>query len=66
MNEIPGVPGAYELSLDEGRQMLDGRLQEQLHTTLADFERDYDEGKLDLEDSLVRHFVLLLPFARSA
>lgn len=65
MNEITGVPGAYTLSQDEGRKLLDERLQDQLHITLDEFERKYDADELDLEDSLVRHFVLLLPFARS-
>jgi hypothetical protein len=65
MNEIAGVPGAYTLDEAEGRKLLDERLRGQLHMTLDEFERRYDASELDLEDSLVRHFVLLLPFARS-
>jgi len=52
MNPITSEPGVVELSRQEGREMLD------------EFEAAYDAGTLDLDQPVVEHLVMLLPFAR--
>jgi hypothetical protein len=64
MNAITSEPGVVELSRDEGRKMLDERTRRILHMTLEEFEAAYEAGTLDLNDAMVSHLVMLLPFAR--
>jgi len=64
MNPITSEPGVVELSRQEGREMLDERTRRELGMTLDEFEAAYDAGTLDLDQPVVEHLVMLLPFAR--
>lgn len=56
--------GIVELSRDEGRALLDEKIQRELGMTLEQFEMAHDNGQLDLSRPEVEHLIMLLPFAR--
>lgn len=64
MSPITAEPGVVQLSLAEGREMLDERTRRLLDLSLDDFEAAYEAGRLDLGDPNVLHLIMLLPFAR--
>jgi hypothetical protein len=66
MSPITADGGVVELTLEEGRKMLDERTRKELGMTLEQFEAAYDAGTLDMHRSDVIGLVMLLPFARLA
>jgi hypothetical protein len=61
---VTSEPGITQLDQEDGRRLLDDRTRRQLGMSLEDFERAYDRGELNLDSRVVRHLIMLLPFAR--
>jgi hypothetical protein len=64
MNAITTEPGVIALTRAEGRKVLGERTRRILGMSLAEFERRYDTGTLDLDNPDVFSLVMQLPLAR--
>ena len=62
MKEI--LPGVVELTLEEGRAMLDERCRAELGISVDEFLAAYDRGEIDHCDSPGGDLIMLIPFAR--
>jgi hypothetical protein len=63
---VTDMDGIVELSPEEGRALVERRVQESLRMSLAEFLIAYECDELDDEDPDVLHIVMLLPFTRPA